>query len=863
MIADEKFAKLYSKFAKVANTSGVDAARRQFEFWTGDTELLSKCEVRFREAIKNVQSSAPPIIAAGHEAWYSGPQDDDTFWPATRDAFINDNWTEKRIEDVDRASNAVVAHTPPPTKKAFNCHGLVVGHVQSGKTSNYIAVISKMADLGYRLIIVLAGIHNGLRRQTQERLQQLLQHKNGESWHTLTSPDEDFRAPGGTNIEAYLSPGNQQRILVVIKKNSTVLDRFFNWMDTANGRDALNNTKVLIIDDEGDQASVETSTINPKILRMLSIMPKHTYIAYTATPFANVFIDPNQRDLYPKDFILNLPRPSQYFGPKTVFGINRSEEEDGGNDGLNVVRHIPDESLNSLRPTPKEDVNSFIPKLTKELKEAIHWFWLSTAARYARGDRTHSTMLIHTSSRTTVHDSFKQPISNYIRDCRELLDSRNEMFLTELRSLWITETENVPASIWGRTAESFEKLLPELTSVFNSCKPIIENGGSEDRLDYSGAEPVVAIVIGGNTLARGLTLEGLIVSVFVRDARQYDTLLQMGRWFGYRVGYEDLPRIWTTTELEQDFRHLAFVEEEMRSDIDRYQEQDCTPLDLAVRIHTHPTLCITRKMGAAAPANVSYAGSRLQTRYFYTQDTRWLTGNLTAAKQLAEACQLGSSRIPVQNTAHQLFRNIDAKNIHTFLQNYQIHPDSSEFDRDLVLKFIDRQTQDDDHPMMKKWNVLFFSGPKGRSEFEFEGFTVNMITRSRIREGVDNSTAMEHTDARSDIKTLMSKRDICYDIDPVPTSPDEFSESDLFQARRDNPATCQNGLLVIYTIDPNSQPDQNKIKTRAPLNAKAPVIGVGMAFPETVDKSRSTQMAVKFSAPSGTEHPNEEETQRW
>lgn len=857
MIDDEKSAKLYSKFAKVANTSGVDVARREFEFWTGDIELLSNCEAKFREAIKNVQSSAPPIIAAGHEAWYSGPQDDDTYWPATRDAFINDDWTEERINDVDQASNAVVAHTPPPTKKAFNCHGLVVGHVQSGKTSNYIAVVSKMADLEYRLIIVLAGIHNGLRKQTQERLQQLLQHKNGESWHTLTSPDEDFRAPGGTNIEAYLSPGNQQRILAVIKKNSTVLDRFFNWMDTAKGREALKNTKVLIIDDEGDQASVETSTINPKILRMLSIMPKHTYIAYTATPFANVFIDPNQGDLYPKDFILNLPCPSQYFGPKTVFGINRSEEEDGGNDGLNVVRHIPDDTISSLRPTPKEDVNSFIPKLTKELKEAIHWFWLSTAARYARGDRTHSTMLIHTSSRTTVHDSFKQPISNYIRDCRELLDSRNEIFLTELRSLWITETENVPASIWGRTAESFEKILPELTPVFNSCKPIIENGGSEDRLDYSGAEPVVAIVIGGNTLARGLTLEGLIVSVFVRDARQYDTLLQMGRWFGYRVGYEDLPRIWTTTELEQAFRHLAFVEEEMRSDIDRYQEQDCTPLDLAVRIHTHPTLCITRKMGAAVPANISYAGSRLQTRYFLTRDERWLTGNLKATEQLAKACQLKTSPTPVQNTAHILFRNIDVENIRDFLQSYNIHPDSSELDRDLLLEFIDRQIQDDDHPMMEKWNVLFFSGPKDRPDFNFGGLTVNMITRSRIREGADNSMATEQSDARSDIKTLMSKRDIGYDIDPVPTSLDNFSESDLFQARKDNHATRLNGLLVVYTIDPNSQPDQSKTKTRASLNAKAPVVGIGMAFPEALDKSHSTQMAVKFTAPSGGNHSNE------
>ncbi|WP_147680698.1 Z1 domain-containing protein [Actinomyces ruminicola] len=856
---DDEVAMFYPMFASYARTHGLEAAKAAMPSLPFSRELLEQCTAKWQTAIGQVEYGNPPVLAAGHTAWYPGPQEKDLYWPTTRRIFAEDGWPDERINSVDLASTKVVAHTPIPSKPAFGCHGLVVGYVQSGKTSNYIAVASKMADLEYSLIIVLAGIHNGLRKQTQERLQHTLQDGNSEAWHLLTSTDDDFRAPGGTGIETYLSSRNQQRTLAVIKKNATVLRRFRKWINTTAGKKALKTTKVLVIDDEADQASVATSSINPQIRDMLKLMPKHTYIAYTATPFANVFIDPRQDDLYPKDFILSLPRPDNYFGPETVFGINRSEDEDEYNDGLNMVRNIPNSSIGDLRPLNGKDAETFIPVLTEELRNAIHWFWLATAARYVRGDREHSSMLIHTSIKTKVHDSFKRPITNYIRECEKRLADGDIRLIEDLHSLWTFETKQVPATLWHRSGEDFEQVLRELPTVISACKLVIENGRSDERLDYSGDEPIVAIVVGGNTLSRGLTLEGLVVSVFVRGAGQYDTLLQMGRWFGYRQGYEDLPRIWTTTELEHAFRHLAFVEEEMRSDIDRYQERDLTPRDLAVRIYTHPTLRITGKMGAAVPENVSYAGSRLQTRYFLTQDLKWLMDNQRAAKRLGSAC-LNEAR-PEQplGTTHVLFRDVDVSHVRSFLQNYNVHPDSSELERDLILKFINRQTCDEDSPMMNKWNIMFFDGPASRHSCNLGGVSVHMIERSRVREGADGSEPDGCTVDRADIKTLMSRRDIGYDILPVPTDLNKLSEGDLFKAREGNAATNRNGLLIVYVIDPSSRPSSRRNSTRVPLQAKAPVIGIGMAFPGTADKSRSVQMAVQVTDLADVEQPDETE----
>src|SRR5262249_6766719 len=146
---------------------------------------------------------------------------------------------------------------------------------------------------------------------------------------------------------------------------------------------------------------------------------------------------------------------------------------------------------------------------------------------------------------------------------------------------------------------------------------------------------------------RGLTLEGLVVSYFVRAAGSYDTLLQMARWFGYREGYEDLPRIWMTEELQSSFTDLALVEQEIRFDIARYENEGLTPRSFGPRIRCHPSLSITSpmKMRHAVDAEVSFSGQLVQTILFHHRDVDEVEENLAAARRLASRVAAAGNRV--------------------------------------------------------------------------------------------------------------------------------------------------------------------------------------------------------------------------
>lgn len=818
---------LYPVFASWAKKHGLDAAIERFRSSIPETERFAD---QWRSDLAKVEQGGPPIITAGTNDWYSGPTEDSRFWSALRAHFDAIDWPTDRIENVDRSSTMVVAHTPKPSLSKFGGVGLVVGYVQSGKTTNFTSVIAKLADEEYDMAIVLSGIHNGLRKQTQERLDQQLRDLNKDHWWPLTNTEKDFHIPT-VLPSAYLNTEGKV-VLAVVKKNPVVLRRLIKWLGTENAQRALRSARVAVIDDEADQASVATVRINPLIRKLLGLMPRSVYIGYTATPFSNVFIDPTAGDLYPKDFILNLPRPEGYFGPEVVFGRDDVEGDDV--DGLDMVRRIPDEDIGLLRPLKQKDADSFVPTMTPEVLDAVRWFWLATAARRARHDRDHSTMLIHTSVKTQVHQSFLGPLSELRDQTLQDLRARDTELLRELERQWETETARVSAELWERTAESFEEVLAHLDDVISSTDILMDNFRSERRLDYSGDESIAAIVVGGNTLSRGLTLEGLVVSLFVRGATAYDTLLQMGRWFGYRIGYEDLPRIWTTQELELGFRHLAQVEHEMRNDIDLYQLQNATPLDIAVRIRTHPSLRVTAKMGAAAPTDVSYAGRRVQTRYFKHRDDAWLTRNLDATARLLSAAERLATL--QQKDGGRLLVGVPVATVLAFFDDYQVHEDSPDMDQKLITKYV-RQELEADPPRLTEWNVALVEG--SQKEIQVGPFEINGSIRSKVKDGLGD---------RADIKTLMSKRDIVLDVDIAPNEARKLQEHVLKDLRAEDAAVAGKGLLVIYAIDPVSEPDTERARrSREKLDAAAPVIGVGIMFPGTPDeasKIRASHVAV-------------------
>lgn len=755
------------------------------------------------------------VVMDGRETWYTGPRENDKYWPAVERILRRQGWSEAAMEALDGSSTRIVGLLNHPQEKTFQSRGLVVGHVQSGKTSNYTAVVAKAADRGYKLVIVLSGIHNGLRRQTQLRLQSQLVDPNPTRWHQLTTPDLDFVPTA--NPAGFFGRTSGNRVLCVVKKNATVLRKLTEWL--ADASQYLADTPALIIDDEADQATVATRTINPLILELMASLPRSVYLGYTATPFANLLIDPSATDLYPRDFIVGLPKPDGHFGAEVIFGRDSVDGEDPENawDGYDMIRHVPDEDVPEVRPLKRADVDTFTPTLVDSLRDAVSYFVLATAARRVRGSGSkHSTMLIHTSVNTKVHLSFKAPLDGLLASIGSRLD--DPTFVAGLRDRWDRETRSVRAEDFDETAVGFDELLAELPGVLNSCRVVMDNSSSEDRLDYENG-PVVAIAVGGNTLSRGLTLEGLCVSYFVRAVSAYDTLLQMGRWFGFRTGYADLPRIWMTVDLAGWFRHLALVEHEMRSDIERYMSENLTPLQFAVRIQTHPALLVTAraKMRDAVEASASYGGQRLQTHIFHL-DASWLGRNISAARTFVARAGADATSHSIDGAKH-LFRNVPYRAVLDFLGEYRFHEGWNVATSELLIDYIEQRVRS--VGALTQWNVAIIGNPvTADNAFSFgDDVTVGRVVRARL--DIDKTN-------HADIKTLMSRKDAAVDLTGDFTGK---AEADIMSQRRDQLPTT--GLVVLYPIDKDSAPSTDRArKSRVDLDADDHVIGAGFVFPE-------------------------------
>ncbi|CDR08043.1 Z1 domain-containing protein [Streptomyces iranensis] len=817
----DEFDNMYETFQALLDAFPPSESVKRLEQLGISARVIQRIRERHEQRTVRIKELEEPhaIVLGNRDTWYTGPQARDKCWPAIVGLLRKDGWPqEPAIRSLDDSSTRVVSLLNHPKEKAFSTRGLVVGYVQSGKTTNFTSVMAKAADRGYKLFIVLAGIHNGLRRQTQDRLVQQLVESNPAMWSQLTGLDKDFTPQ--ENPASYFGKNNKTHVLCVVKKNATVLRKLSRWLEKAS--DYLEDCPALIVDDEADQATVATKSINPLILNIMSCLPKSAYVGYTASPFANLLIDPSAEDLYPKDFVVNLPKPEGHFGTEVLFGRYALDGEDPEqvDDGYDMIRSIPEDDVSCVRPETRADIDGFQPVVTGALRRAVEYFWLVTAARRVRGTgNPHSTMLIHTSVNTAVHNSFRSPLE-YLRNrsARSLADAD---FLSRLRGLWEQEADRVPAEDFGETRVPFEKLVLELPGVLDSCRVIMDNSSSEDRLDYENG-PVVAIAVGGNTLSRGLTLEGLSVSYFVRAVSAYDTLLQMGRWFGFRNGYADLPRIWMTDELAEWFRHLATVETEMRRDIDIYMTEDETPLSFAVRLRTHPALRVTAaaKMRDAVTAASSYGGKRVQTHYFHT-NADWLRGNIGAARTLVAACVANAVRTEERSEeGRYIFRGIPHDIVTDFLSMYRFHEKSPENDADLITDYIRKRVAT--AGSLGRWNAAIVGNPKG------DGFTftpdVTVGRNIRARLAVTNPAP-----DFADIKTLMSRRDAAVDL-TGDTS--KLTEKGIMERRRiELPDT---GLLVLYPIDRVSAPSPSK-KLRAPLNAEEHVIGVGLVFPKPRD----------------------------
>jgi hypothetical protein len=805
------------------------------------TQLIKRHET---ESTKFFTLKEP--LSVGREnapKWYAGPRSDDKNWPAFK-SHLQKSLSPDAVQKIDDASDKVVAMLDHPATVEFDSRGLVVGHVQSGKTSNFTAVIAKAADRGYRMFIVLSGVHNALRRQTQARLIRDVVNLNPPLWHQITKLEHDFMPLPNP---AALLTAKDQYLLLVVKKNAVVLRKLKKWLSSAKPH--LRNCPALLIDDEADQATIATKSINPLIAGVLDSLPRVCYLGYTATPFANLLADPTGKDFYPRDFILSLPRSSEYQGPETLFGrapLDGEDPEDAPG-GLDMVREIPDDEVAQLRPTKKAETATFEPEMTSSLRTAVLWFWLATAARRLRsGKIDHSSMLIHAHSDTRVHDSYGPPLKAFRSEVLERLTASDQALIDELRTLWDTEAERVSAEQMGEKPLLAEDVLATVPEVVSETKIIMDHYRSTDRLDYESG-PATVIAVGGNTLSRGLTLEGLVVSVFVRSSDVYDTLLQMGRWFGYRNGYTDLPRIYMPAEMRRWFAHLATVEAEMRLEIDRLLEEHKTPLDLAVRIRCHPKMRVTApsKQKAAVRAAAAYGGALVESRYFPVapedQALGWLKDNEKAVRSLLEAASEHGGHESLDD-GKSLWRAVPTDDVVNFVDRYQFHAMTTDAPGKLISAYIRKRHAGGG---LRSWNIAVV-GNQPRDPAK----TVMLPNGKKVGYIVRTRTAASRSDDVADIRTLTGPRDEGLDL----KLDKETAINRTVLKRTRFSQQPERGLVLLYPIDARSAPadpkadvDEAKPKKqrdRAPLAAPGDVVwGVALVFP---DPSKGEDILVEY-----------------
>ena len=793
------------------------------------------------------------------------------------------SWSLDALRDINDSTDAVLNYMADPSLKIKqDVYGLAFGYVQSGKTAHYIGVLNKAVDAGYKIIIVLAGIHNNLRSQTQIRLEEEFlgydvrgaadDRQNaigvgvGQSvnYHlsALTSRDEkgDFnKIKAGTSMNP--------PFVLVTKKNASVLNQIIKYLKdlpitvkNEKGRKKFTTDyPLLVIDDEADQASLNTkdcynadgtlkedfnpTTINKHIRTILDLFDCYSYVGYTATPFANIFIPPHAnnnkfgKDLFPKDFIINIPRSTKYIGALEYFGLN---DRDDQIKAMPLYRTI-DKGKDYLgKGTKKDDIVGPIPE---ELKTAIKSFVISVAIRNLRGYRNKpNSMLVHIIRykgqqniiKRKVEKYFHEEIFSYIRNG----DSEIE---ENLKTLWEKDyrptTENmrlefgnymkdIPEFTWNQIYSEIKRLMKEKEFAIYSI-----NGDSSDTLVYENhkGEPFNVIVIGGDKLARGLTLEGLCVSYFTRSSNTYDTLMQMGRWFGYREGYLDLCRLYTTKLLNRYFIDISRATEDLVRQIEymgRVVRQ--TPLQFGLGVESNPELLISSRNKLRTGKNMKrdFSLHMSQTRVIDI-DSNQFNENFAAVENLiylmgnpAEEDEI-KQRVYRKIGMHKYWFDVSGYDIATFLESYQTTNTATKANSKYMSDYIKDQISVGG---LTSWTVCLFNyRDSGKPSF-------NIANLKDIGAGLTREK-LEYTDGETacDLHTLTSK-----DQEYMDMSVEEKKDIELYRKQgldakeiRKKIRKRENGLLLLYPIG-NVEPLTREMEKK---HSKPP-FAIAVVFPD-------------------------------
>lgn len=838
--------------------AGMAAGFGLSETFIGETRKLLHARYSIRMEMGKTLTSEEE-----HDPWLSArkAEIDPFYWNRYRQMLIRNGWGPLVVSTLDRTTDELLDLMGNPEKDGeWKRRGLVVGDVQSGKTASYAALICKAADAGYRMVVLLTGTLENVRRQTQERLDAAFVGLDSRDFLTVgqigrkthvgvglidgqrdgivfTSRDSDFRKNAASALNISLG-AVKEPVLVVSKKNASVLSRLAAWLRAKNANHAGKiDVPLLLIDDEADNASINTklkpgqvTAINRGIRDILGLFTRSSYVGFTATPFANIFIDPASTsdmlgdDLFPRDFIHVLEPPDNYVGMNAIFAQADPDDTDDGvaSDASRILIDIEDADT-WLPVTHQKDQE--VDWLPDSLKEALRGFLLTTTLRDLRakaghpgkGGGIHRSMLVNVSRFTDVQNKVAAVIHTELEDIRRAVrlygslgPAKAAASSPEIAALAdIFATRFALAGFgWGEVLEALHASISPI-----EVQAVNQSTGAA-KLDYSVAksEPGVRVIaVGGNSLSRGLTLEGLSTSYFLRNSKMYDTLLQMGRWFGYRDGYGDLCQLWLTPDAVGWYRHITEATGELKREFARMKRRKgATPKEFGLRVRCHPdTLLITARNKMAtgvdivgASQEVSFTGRGIESTRLYT-DAKRNQANLKLVELFASGlASRNGMPDPSPHGGAMLWRDVPAKDVADFIDEFAVHPLNHDFQGDSIADFL-RDLPARQVPPLEHWTVaLLTSGTAGPVDIEgLPGIALQAKKRKvRVAEKL-SSILVSGKSSR-----VGSRRDVLHGL--LPYEVKAVKE----QVRRDNPdkkgdveedhfrAAMQAPLLVIYLL---------------------------------------------------------------
>ena len=832
------------------------------------------------------------------------------------------------VNDLDDFTDKILDKCVNPKEtKSFDRRGMVVGHVQSGKTSNYVGLINKATDAGYKVIIVIAGTISSLRRQTQERIDSGYIGRNSSAFirenenkiigvgkykvntdiYSLTSSyyktgDEgDFSQSVANRLNI---PIGKNPVVFVIKKNKSILENLIDWFSKdvnakiVDGSPKLFDVPVLIIDDEADAASVNASksiddikTINKLIRTLLNLFNQNTFIGYTATPYANLFISQEHNedltaivknkeykigeDLFPRDFIINIKAPTNYIGAAKIFGFENPNGEE--KEPLDIFRAIDDYDppfFKTINKNNKEDLPEYLPK---SLEKAIQSFILTCAIRRLRGhENKHNSMLIHVALLVKWIDRVASLVNEKTKEYANAIRSEDAEILQELKELYETDfvptTDNVLENLDYKDIRikqhSWEEIKGELKKAVSKIDVRSVHGTrSTTNLEYHNIEEIdynrhenglSVIAVGGSRLSRGITLEGLSVSYYLRTTKMYDSLMQMGRWFGYRPGYVDLCRLYTTEQIFEWFNHITMATEEMRNDFDEMTASHQRPKDFRLKVRNHHglmTITSLAKLNFSKNIEISFSGTNPQT-YQLLKTKSAIENNFKTLNNLISVIGFpeAKNRKETRGKIRYLFYpNLEIEPICDFIDAFKIEQPSI---RNATLSdYIRAQSK---NLNIREWNICIVSNTDEKVFIDYAGntplnerqekedvMTYNLYSHGEIITlgcSVRNQPKVTRASdyyliAKNQIDDLKD-RQVDLPINGLKTN------KEIKEQRADE----KKGLLLIYALDERGTPN---------INNGIPIIGYSLHFPKIENEVKTSYTTTIFD--SFDEEPQEDD----